>query len=98
MKDKNEYLSEFSPFIFWDVNINKLDVRKDKEFIIERILIYGRDNDIKLMFKLYKKYSIKKILKKADWLNPNTVAYFGLVLNIKQEHFKCYEKKQPHRI
>ena len=98
MKDINKLLPELSSFIFWDLDVSKLDARKDKEYIIKRIAVYGRDNDIKLMFKLYGKHVIKRVLKNADWLNPGTVAYFGLILNIKEEHFKCYGKKQPHRI
>ena len=94
----NEILLELSPFIFWDVNIEKLDVKKNRDLIIKRIAVYGRDNDVKLMFKMYKKNEIKKILKNADCLNMSTVSYFGLILNIREKDFKCCKKKQPHLI
>ena len=96
--NKNGLKLGLSSYIFWDVDVEKLDIEKDKDFIIRRIAVYGRDNDIKLMFTIYKKNVIKKILKKADNLNPCTVSYFGLILSIREKDFKCYKKKLPHLI
>jgi len=97
-KNGNEWVSSLSKNIFWDTRTEMIDIKKDKNFIIERIAVYGEDNDVDKMFNMYRKREIKSVLKKAEWLNEWTIAYFGLILNIKKEKFKCYGKKQPHLI
>jgi Cu/Ag efflux protein CusF len=53
--------SEFQP-ILWSKNIKDLDLKKDKIYIIHQILSYGNLEQIKWLFKIYKK-SLSKIPK-----------------------------------
>ena len=48
-KRNNELLKLLSKRIFWDINIDKLDYKKNKQIIIERIAVHGSENDEKIM-------------------------------------------------
>jgi len=95
---KKSIITELSRSIFWDIYIQDLDVKKNKNIIIERIALYGNDNDLRIMFLLYSKKCIKNILIKSDSLNNGIIEYFSFILNIKKEVFKCYRKKPVHQI
>ena len=88
----------FSKHLFWDVDINKLEIIKDKLLIIERVFTYGKENDERLLFKLYDAAEIKKIVKKSRNLNLNTVLYLSAILNIPRKKFKCISNKQFQQI
>ena len=90
--DKNEYIKLLNNRIFWDININRLDYRKNKQTIIERIAVYGTENDERIMNKLYSTRLIRKCLVKSDSLNEKTIRYYAFLLNEKEENFKCYTK------
>jgi len=95
---KKSIITKLSRHMFWDVYIQELDIKKNKNLIIERIALYGNDNDIRIMFLLYSKGDIKKALINSDSLNQITIEYFSLVLGVKKEAFKCYGKKPAHQM
>ena len=88
--------TKLSDYLFWDVNIEKLDLKKDSDFIIERILSYGNEHDVNIMFTLYKKRKIKKVIRQLDYLNENSLGYFCFLLNMNKRRLKCYGKKPLH--
>jgi len=90
---KNRYIKHLNKRIFWDINIENLDCEKSKQKIIERIAVYGTENDEKIMYILYPLSVIKKHLKMSDILNEKTISYFSFILNEKEDKFKCYTKK-----
>ena len=94
---KNELLSELSPHIFWNCDKNKLDYKKNRDIIIERIIKYGLENDIIIMWKLYSRRVIKKVAINIDVLENMRILYYCSMLDIKEEDFKCYRKKQFQR-
>ena len=63
-KQKNEFLKEISPCIFWDIDISKLDIKEDKKFIIERVYTRGFEKDEILLWKIYSFGEIKKQWKR----------------------------------
>jgi len=90
---KNEYIKLLSKGLFWDLHIDKLDYKHNKQEIIERIAVYGTDNDERIMNIIYSPRIIKKCLKRSDSLNEKTIRYFAFVLHEKEENFKCYSRK-----
>jgi len=94
---KNKVLLQLSPHIFWNCDVNNLDFKKNKEIIIERIIKYGLEDDIILMWKLYNYRTIKKIAVNIDVLELNRILYYSSMLGIKENDFKCYRKKQFQR-
>ena len=59
---KNSVLARFSPHLFWDTDVSKLDVRRDKTYIIERVMNYGLETDEITLYKLYSFGTIRRIV------------------------------------
>jgi len=79
---------------FWDVNVAKLDVKKDALAIIWHVANYGSWNDYKRIFSFYGKETIKKNIIKMSFLKKEVINFFCMYLNIKPEQFKCYTQRQ----
>ena len=50
----------FNKTLFWDVDPEKLDYRKDKQFIIERVFVRG---GMKAVVEIFKTYTINEIVE-----------------------------------
>lgn len=51
---KNKIPATLQP-ILWSVDVNKLDIEKDKGYIIHQVLIYGDLHELKWLFQIYTK-------------------------------------------
>lgn len=47
--------------VLWSTNVDRLDIDKDKEYIIHQILVYGTMDELKWMFRVYGKEIIKDV-------------------------------------
>ena len=94
---KTGNIPPFSAHLFWDTNIDKIDCEKDKDLIIERVLVFGSENDERLLYALYSEHAIKKTAKKSMNLNDRTIACLSAIFNIPKEKFKCYGKRPYSR-
>jgi len=69
---KNPLIGKIRTSIFWDTDFHKVDLVKNKRFIIQRILERGNNIEIKELIKVYNKTIIKEELKKiTNSFNPN---------------------------
>ena len=91
---KNHDLSELSSYLFWDRNINKLDITKDRYLILERVFTRGMENDERLVFALYDEEVIKSSIIEIKHLDKKTLNYLSIIFNIPQEKFRCYKNIQ----
>ena len=74
---------KFRQSLFWDVNPKKIDPKKNAQYIIERVADLGRDNEVRDVFKLYKKPLLRKVIAKSRCLRPETKMLWTLLLNTK---------------
>lgn len=58
-------LPKFLKSNFWFTNFNKIDLEKDKEFIVFQILNHGGSKDWEWLFKEYPHDEIKQIVRKS---------------------------------
>ena len=61
-KNKKQKI-KFRQALFWDTNPKKIDPKKNARYIIERVLEFGRPNEVGWVFKHYPKRVIKKTLR-----------------------------------
>lgn len=92
----NDLLKQLSKYLFWDVNLDILDIKYHCNLIIERIIYYGNENDINMLNKLYSINKIKKNIIKLYIYNDKKIEYYSSIFNIKKEKFKCYGKIPRH--
>ncbi len=71
---------EFRQTLFWDANPRKLDAKKNAQYIIERILDFGNDREVKWLYNFYDKVLLKKVVTKSRSLRPRTKNLWMLFL------------------
>ncbi len=89
--------NRFTEAIFWDTNIDNIDVKKHAEYIIERVLNYGRLED---WHELKRLYTLEVILEKArniKDLHPRSLSFLSLYFDIPKSNFACYTQKQSRQ-
>jgi len=74
---------KFRQTLFWDTNPNKIDTQKNAQYIIERILDFGNDKEVKWLWNFYDKKLIKKIVSNSRCLMPETKNLWQLMLKNK---------------
>ncbi len=93
-----EKIPESVKVILWDVDIEKLDIKRHKKFIIERIIKYGNEKDVRWMLKTYSLKEIGEVVKKSRNIDRKSANYWALRLNIPREEIYClrntYQKQQ----
>ena len=70
---------------FWDVDKSSLDMDKDKDFIICRIIEYGTMEDVKALFKLYDRKDIEAAIRESNSLSRVTASFWSKMLRIPSE-------------
>jgi hypothetical protein len=68
--------------LFWDVNPEKLDWKKNRRFIVERVLVRGGMIDVKSLLKSYRKDEIIEAIKECRDLDAITHNFCSLYFNI----------------
>ena len=96
-KEKNKLLLKLTKGLLWNFDIKKLDYKRDKKQLIERIIDAGLQEDEIIMWKLYEYREIKKIALNIENLAADKVLYMSFVLKVNKEKFKCYKKKPWYR-
>jgi hypothetical protein len=71
---------EFRQSLFWDTNPNKIDPNKNAQYVIERILDFGNDGEVRWMCKFYQKDLLKKVVDNSRSLRKETKNLWNLLL------------------
>jgi len=90
--NNQDIISKFTKGLFWNFNKEKLDFKKHKDLIIERIIEAGLEDDEILMWKIYSYKDIKKVALNMECLFPEKLEYIAFVLKIDEKLFKSYGK------
>lgn len=80
---------KFRPSLFWDTDPKNIDVKKNAQYIIERILNFGDENDIKWMFKNYKLSLIKHVLSSSRDISYKGVNFWAHILKVPKNKILC---------
>lgn len=63
---------KFRRELFWDIDIKKLDPKKHARYIIERIMEFGNDKEVKWLWRNYPRSLIRDVVKKSRSLRAKT--------------------------
>lgn len=73
----------FRQSLFWDVDPKKINPQKHAVYVIERILEFGRDNEVRWLWQTYKLRLIKKVVQNSRVLTPQTKNLWTLLTKNK---------------
>jgi len=88
--------------VLWSRDINKLDLKKDKNYIIHQILAYGTWEQLIWLFKVYDAKLIKQIFRKSpekDYTEKSFNFAKDILLEISEDiDRQSYVKTLPRNI
>ena len=70
----------FRPTLFWDVDPKTIDPKKHARYIIERILDFGNDKEVRCIVRNYSPRTIKKVLtQQRSPIHAKSYALWSLI-------------------
>lgn len=76
--------------LFWDVDPGSLDLEKHARQIIGRVLERGGLDGWNKVRRHYGDETLKKVVTSLRSLEPRTLSFLCLMLNLRKEDFRCY--------
>lgn len=92
--DKEKYINQLSPVLFWDVDKSQLDMDTYPSFFVQRVLEYGQWSDWNIILKYYGLEKITDVCKNIRTLDPVCLSYICAITNTKKEDYRCYHTTQ----
>lgn len=89
--------------VLWSADIKKLDLEKDKGYIIHQILSHGEIDDIKWLFSVFPKKEIQKVFISVPYKDYRRSRFYFIknwVIGLKKKQLneKLYVKDTPRDI
>ena len=81
---------EFKKY-FWDTDFEKLDLKRNRRFIITRLYCYGDLKAIRWVKNTYTEDEIKDVAVNSRNLNPLVANYLRQQYNLKKEEMAYYK-------
>jgi len=78
---------------FWDTDVNKLSIEKNRNYIIERLLELGDIKELKWLNETYPKEDIIDTLKSSTRISPKTGNFFALYYQVPKDTLVCMKKR-----
>ncbi len=74
----------FSSYLFWDAETDKINLKENTRYVIERVLTRGFLEDFYMLIHLYNTEEIKDALRKSKVLDAKTVSFCSHYFNLPQ--------------
>lgn len=71
---------EFRQSLFWDTNPDNIDLNTNAQYVIERIVDFGRDDEVRWLWNFYDKSLMKKVISSSRSIRPQSKALWTLLL------------------
>ena len=84
-------IPEYIKVVLWDVDTKELDLKKHWFFIIERIMVYGNENDVRWMLATFSKEQLIEVVKNSKNLDRKTANFWALWFGIDKERIRCFK-------
>ncbi len=78
-KPTKKKIIKFRQSLFWDVDPKTIDPDKNATYVIERILDFGNDEEVRWMSHYYQPRKIQLVLEKSRSLNQKSRALWSLI-------------------
>jgi len=86
--------NQLSQYLFWDMDVDLLDVETNSAQLIQRVLEYGELDDWRKIREFYGLERIANDCKKLRSLNPKALSFVCAITGTKKEDYRCYHIRQ----
>lgn len=83
---------------FWEVDTKKLDPKKYPEYVIARILEYGRPEAIRWMRNTFDRALIEKAIKNSRELSRKSAEFWRLYYGLSRGQILCLKKSYRKKL
>ena len=90
-------ITSLSPHIFWDVDVQSVDLEKNGVFVLQRVLQYGILKDWLLLKSIMGVDNIKALAVQLPTLDDVSISFLSNLYKIDKSEFKCYKNKQSNQ-
>ena len=87
--DAKKRTPNLSKYLFWHIDIRKLDYESRASFVLERVFTMGMQEDEWEVNKYYGKERIRKEVIKCKALDKKTLNYLCIFYEISKKDFVC---------
>ena len=85
---------QLRPSLFWDVDVDTIDLQKHRASVIERTTLRGRFDEFRALLQYYGKETVKNTLLDVRYLDKVTLSYCSAIFDIPITEFRCYKLAQ----
>ncbi len=85
--------TDFSKNLFWDVDIQTLNMERHAKYIIARVLELGTLADWRLLCRQFTLPGIVESSKKLRVLDSKALEFLSVVGSTPKKEFRCYTSK-----
>lgn len=89
-----KYYMTLPKHIFWDIDLETLDYKKNARFIIQRVIQKGSLEDWACIKVYYGLEFIKNEILHIRDLDQRTLNFFSTYFGLDKKKFRCYTTKQ----
>ena len=90
--DAHKKKLNLSKYLFWDIDMRKLNYETRAPFVLERVFTMGMQEDEWKVNEYYGKERIQKEVVKCKSLDNKTINYISVFYGIPKKEFACYTK------
>jgi hypothetical protein len=65
--------------LFWDVDPKDIDLKRHAQYVIERVLDFGNDDEVRWLWQTYSKRKIRNVVNTSRVLHAKSKALWSLV-------------------
>lgn len=88
MASKDEKLKpNISSTAFWDVDFENIDFQNSSAFVINKVVNYGKLNDIIGLFQFYGRDRIRREALESSYYKKTALSFLCTVLNLEESDF-----------
>ncbi|MGB9720039.1 MAG: DUF6922 domain-containing protein [bacterium] len=88
-------IPKFLKKYFWDTNLEDLDFKKYRIYILKRILEYGDEKAVAWLWKNFKKSEVRKVLINSRGFSLKSANYWAIILGLPRNKVQCLNKLSP---
>lgn len=92
--ENTDKLHGLSPLLFWDVDTTNFDIDKSADWLIPRVLEYGKMSDWHYIKHYYGMEKITSVCMNLRTLDPVALSFICCLSGRKKEDFRCYHFAQ----
>jgi len=82
--------------LFWDVDFEKLDYKKNADFVIRRVLLFGDKKDYDILKRRYSYEKIKEAALKINYPDKKNANFWDFIFNLS-DNKKCTKKSSMQK-